>query len=491
MASYKGTVHTNKAHALIAKMLSGSITELEFTKIKVSDKDYSSVSDEELKKLTTLEQIKQETLISEKTLIDEKTINVHGIIYNTELKNSYYLKTIGVYANDPDEGEILYSITATDVGDYIPTPNGNNITTAIIDVLTTIDEAKVNLQGNPSALVDVSMLNKKLNKGDGLEEEFDSAVKIVTELKKKQNKEDSSLLTTVKNIVGAINELFSNKLEKGGYTGNAKNLNDEISKKASKTQLGRVIIGENLTIDENGRLSGNPSYTHPSGDGNSHLPSGGVAGQFIKWLSAGVGQWSKITKADIEDFDHNHDDRYYTETEIDTKFKNLSFVPTPVGGILLMYNTQNPSEIYTGTTWELLVTDKYLRTTTGSPLAIGGSNSVTITKGNLPNTKLQIESFNMTRGTMNINGKFNRHSGYGVIASSNNSEGCFYYGGSNVGKGVAASGEVYAGDLIFDASRSWTGNTSSASPYTTALGSGTPITVNPAYITVRAWKRLS
>ena len=255
MASYKKTVHTDKAFALIGKMVAGNISELEFTKIKVSDKDYSKHTEEELKKLTVLEQIKQETLVSEKTPVGDNAVNIHGIIYNTDLQNSYYLRTIGVYANDPDEGEILYSVTATEVGDYIPTPNGNNITTAIIDILTEISDAKVNLSGNPSALVDVSMLNKKLDKGEGLEKEFDSAVKIVAELKKKQNKEDGTLKTVVKTIVGGINELFDNKLEKGGYTGTAQNLLIEISKITSKSVLGRIIIGKGLSVDSSGRTS--------------------------------------------------------------------------------------------------------------------------------------------------------------------------------------------------------------------------------------------
>ena len=255
MASYKKTVHTDKAFTLIGKMIAGNVSELEFTKIKVSDKDYSKYTEEELKKLTVLEQIKQETLVSEKTPVGDNAVNIHGIIYNTDLQNSYYLRTIGVYANDPDEGEILYSVTATEVGDYIPTPNGNNITTAIIDILTEISDAKVNLSGNPSALVDVSMLNKKLDKGEGLEKEFDSAVKIVAELKKKQNKEDGTLKTVVKTIVGGINELFDNKLEKGGYTGTAQNLLTEISKITSKSVLGRIIIGKGLSVDSSGRTS--------------------------------------------------------------------------------------------------------------------------------------------------------------------------------------------------------------------------------------------
>ena len=97
--------------------------------------------------------------------------------------------------------------------------------------------------------------NKKLNKGENLETEYDTAVKIVTELKKKQNKEDSTLKTVAKTIVAAINELFTNKLEKGGYSGTAQNLLTEISKIASKSILGRIIIGKGLSVDSSGRTS--------------------------------------------------------------------------------------------------------------------------------------------------------------------------------------------------------------------------------------------
>ena len=47
------------------------------------------------------------------------------------------------------------------------------------------------------------------------------------------------------------------------------------------------------------------------------------------------------------------------------------------------------------------------------------------------------------------------------------------------------------GNFDFTASKSWTGSTSSASPYTTALGNSTPLTIEPSYITLKFWKRLS
>ena len=587
MAKYKETVHTDKAFALIGKMVAGKISELEFTKIKVSDKDYSKHTAEELKKLTALEQIKQETEVSEKTLAGDNAVNVHGIIYNTDLQNSYYLRTLGLYANDPDEGEILYSVTATEVGDYIPTPDGNNITTAIIDILTEISDAEVNLSGNPSALVDVSMLNKKLDRGEGLEKEFDSAVKIVTELKKKQNKEDSTLKTVVKTIVGAINELFDNKLEKGGYTGTAQNLLTEISKIASKSVLGRIIIGKgisvdsfgrtsivskndgiivnendihldtvdnvttdsgtkplsarqgkkldenkqnkndntlkttaknivgainelfielwktgsttqfgrfkvgkNLSVDEDGFLNGNPQYTHPAGNGNSHLPSGGAAGQFIKWLSAGVGQWASITwsditgkpssftpsshkhtKAEITDFAHTHPE-YITSAQIEEKFK--IFCPFPVGSVLPMWNENNPTTLYLGTTWELITAGKYIQSGS-TPLSVGGNNSISITKANLPNIKLKVDSFSVTT---------QKHS-HPVTSKGADGDG----GWDGTMFSFTPYGNSSSKTLYTDNAGGQ--NTGIASPNTEVLGSGTALNIQPAYITLKFWKRLT
>ena len=184
---------------------------------------------------------------------------------------------------------------------------------------------------------------------------------------------------------------------------------------------------------------------------------------------------------------HNHDERYYTEGEIDTKFKNLSLVPVPVGGVLMMYNTSNPAELYVGTTWELLPADKYLKTG-NTPLQQGGSNSFTISKANLPAMKLQVESFSLTRGTMEITGSFKGSgkelylmSGTGAITPSR---------GNRLTDSASRDSSDSLG-FTFTASKSWVGNTSSASPYTTAMGNGTAISINPSYITVRAWKRLS
>ena len=175
---------------------------------------------------------------------------------------------------------------------------------------------------------------------------------------------------------------------------------------------------------------------------------------------------------------------YYNKSQIDTKFKNY---PVPVGGILMMYNTSNPAELYSGTTWELLATDKYLKTTTGTPLSSGGSNSFTIQKANLPAVKVQLDSFQLGRGTQEITGNI----GFGSTnyEATNYTSGAFYNGGTGSSVHGAGSGKQYIHS--FKASRTWTGMSTSATPYTQNLGSGTAISISPTYITIRAWKRLS
>ena len=166
---------------------------------------------------------------------------------------------------------------------------------------------------------------------------------------------------------------------------------------------------------------------------------------------------------------------YYTKPEIDTKFKNY---PVPVGGVLLMYNNTNPAEVYAGTTWELLASDKYLKTTTGTPLSTGGSNSFTIQKANLPAVKIQLESFSVTtqphKHTIGSEVRWNEH----LWANSRR----YLNAGQN---------NFDVKDTTDPCGSGGGANTGTASPYTQNLGNGTAISVNPTYITIRVWKRLS
>ncbi len=181
-------------------------------------------------------------------------------------------------------------------------------------------------------------------------------------------------------------------------------------------------------------------------------------------------------KNQITDFDHTHDDRYYTEAEIDTKFKN--YCPISIGSIDVRYDNKNPAELYPSTTWELLSSDKYIRTG-NTPLQTGGNNSVNILKENLPNIKLKTDTVtaNIPEHSHNINRCSNR----GYLQMWAGDAGRMIDGGSH---------GSYNGNTI-KTSLSGSGNTGSISPSTEALGSGTALTIQPTYITLKFWKRLS
>lgn len=180
---------------------------------------------------------------------------------------------------------------------------------------------------------------------------------------------------------------------------------------------------------------------------------------------------------------HTHDDRYFTESEINEKFKN--FCPFPIGSVLPMWNETNPTSLYLGTTWELISAGKYVQTG-NTALQTGGSNSITIAKDNLPNIKI-----NTTSATATINSHF--HYTF-ANASGSSSVGSANYPAFRLNDGsyemyrITSSGTV---PTLAKTSNSGNGTTGSFTLQTEALGSGTPITIRPNYITLKFWKRLS
>ena len=174
----------------------------------------------------------------------------------------------------------------------------------------------------------------------------------------------------------------------------------------------------------------------------------------------------------------------YTKTETDEKFKN--FCPYAIGDIYLTTLSTNPATKYLGTTWQK-IEGRFLLGTSGSGASkqIGGSNSKTIAQANLPNIKLTVNSFSLSRGTMNIIGTHH----YIPTWYSDDPSGAFYEikRGSNTVGSAANNGGV----IGFDASKSWTGSTNSVSPQTSALGSGSALDITPSYYTVHMWLRLT
>ena len=207
----------------------------------------------------------------------------------------------------------------------------------------------------------------------------------------------------------------------------------------------------------------NPNALEINMNGQNPVSYDGAAAKSINITASGIGA--------------------YTKTETDEKFKN--FCPFKVGDIYLTTNSTNPSSIFLGTTWQK-IEGRFLLGTSGSGAskATGGSNSKTITQANLPAVKIQLDSFSLSRGTMEITGDFYT-SNYIKYAGS----GAFYTKQTGLGGHGGDSGSGYK--IGFQASRSWTGTTNTAQPQTVNLGNGQALDITPAYYTVHMWLRLT
>ena len=279
-----------------------------------------------------------------------------------------------------------------------------------------------------------------------------------------------------------LGEMETNKLDRGGFLGTAKNLLDEISKIASTTQFGRIKISTNLQMDENGFLHGNPAV-----DISGKLDKGNVAEKYNTAEKIGIELDKKQNSTDLE-LNTNAKTIVGGINEIEEKFKN--FCPFPVNSIFLSLDNSNPATLWLGTTWEKQEGRFLLGSSSSYALgSTGGNSTITLTKANLPATKLQLDSFSLGRGTQEITG---RTFGFTNWVYSNTTSGAFTQTGS-VGSKDVPGGEnwqsLYAMD--FTASKSWTGMSTSAAPYTTNMGDSTPFNNMPPYLICNIWKRLS
>ena len=153
MAEFSKLVITNKGQALLAKMIAGS-GNIEFTKVSASSTTYT---DEQLEGLTSLSDVKQTSLISKVTRTNEVAIKVEAAFTNTELTAGYYMKALGLYAVDPDDGEILYAVTRETSGNcYMPAYNGITVSGAYVQLVTTVGNAEnVSLEVDQAAVATI------------------------------------------------------------------------------------------------------------------------------------------------------------------------------------------------------------------------------------------------------------------------------------------------------------------------------------------------
>ena len=192
----------------------------------------------------------------------------------------------------------------------------------------------------------------------------------------------------------------------------------------------------------------------------------------------------------------------------------------PIGSIFITASSTNPATLLGGGTW-VQIQGKYLLASSSSYTAgqSYGSMTKTLVTANIPNHTHGFTTgsagshshtagtgsagnHSHTRGSMDITGTFRALESYGGVGAS----GAFYLTGrSSVGYSAGSQSENFY-ENAFQASRSWTGSTSTTGAHTHSVtvnangahthtgttngtGSGTAINIMPESIAVNVWQR--
>ena len=117
MAAFPTMTLTNAGQALQTKVQAGAT--LTFTRIALGD---GQLNGQPISPLTALISQKASVEVDSVRVVDNSTAQASGFFSNADITTGFWWRETGLFAQDPDNGEILYGYTnAGDAGDYIPT----------------------------------------------------------------------------------------------------------------------------------------------------------------------------------------------------------------------------------------------------------------------------------------------------------------------------------------------------------------------------------
>nr|WP_254654289.1 pyocin knob domain-containing protein [Enterococcus faecalis] len=167
---FNKSVVTNQGRELMAKLLSKKATT-EFTQVAISSTEYQ---DSQLEELTVLSNIKQ-TSKAQAYSNNKTTVSATAAINNEGITEGYYINTVGLYATDPDKGEILYSVSTAKVNGYMPPDIGVSKSGFSFTIYTEVgNAAQVDVTVDPSGYAnksDIQILSERITKNKNDSEE--------------------------------------------------------------------------------------------------------------------------------------------------------------------------------------------------------------------------------------------------------------------------------------------------------------------------------
>lgn len=137
MGAFGGFTLTNKGRNLQAKAQVGAV--LNYTRAAIGD---GTLTGQSIITLTALISAKKTLLITKLRMIPPDRAAVGTIISNQSITTGFYFREIGIFAQDPDEGEILYAYANSGSNaEYLPPAGGPDVIEKSIDMLVVVGRA--------------------------------------------------------------------------------------------------------------------------------------------------------------------------------------------------------------------------------------------------------------------------------------------------------------------------------------------------------------
>ena len=199
MAEWSNATMTDVGAALQAKVNAGK-TKLTFTKIKVG----SGVNATNPLALTDVISSKWETT-NFVVKLEGKIVSVDTVITNTGIHEAFRMSEIGLFAQDPDKGEILYAYLTDPEPDRMPAESGSVVVSQELTIgMVFSNTGNVSLTVNIGALITREQLTEAIKQHNT---DISSHPPITDQIKAilgSANWKDSpaSTLVTIKNLLG-------------------------------------------------------------------------------------------------------------------------------------------------------------------------------------------------------------------------------------------------------------------------------------------------
>lgn len=158
MSNWSSYQFTRKGEQLRAKVEAGKC-KLTLTKIKIGN---GSVTLGDIKDMNDLKSQQLVLGISSCAVSaeDDRVCEVVGIASSSNVENAFSVTEMGLYANDPDVGEILYLVEIDTSPDDMPNKNAQSPVTLTYQIeLVTSNTANVTALVSPAGLVTVKMMS--------------------------------------------------------------------------------------------------------------------------------------------------------------------------------------------------------------------------------------------------------------------------------------------------------------------------------------------